>query len=54
MGIAERVKARRDELGMTQSELALKAGTTQQSIVNLENGTTKRPRNLANIQGFKH
>ncbi|ELI8407952.1 helix-turn-helix domain-containing protein [Yersinia enterocolitica] len=49
MGIAERVKARRDELGMTQSELALKAGTTQQSIVNLENGTTKRPRNLLEI-----
>lgn len=34
---------------MTQAELAVKAGTTQQGIVSIESGRTKRPRNLLEI-----
>ncbi|WP_145554883.1 LexA family protein [Yersinia canariae] len=49
MGIAERVKTRRIELGLTQRELADKSGTTQQSIVNIENGKTNNPRNLLEL-----
>lgn len=49
MSIAERVKALRTEKGLTQTELAFIAGTTQQSIVNLEAGVTKRPRFLPEL-----
>lgn len=34
---------------MTQAELAEKAGTTQQGIVSIESGRTKRPRNLLEL-----
>lgn len=49
MTIAARVKARREELAMTQSELATKAGTTQQSIQQLEDGEVRRPRYLIEL-----
>lgn len=49
MSIGARVKAKRDEIGFTQNELAAKAGTTQQSIEQLESGKTKRPRYLPEL-----
>ncbi len=49
MSIGVRVKARREELRLTQSELATRAGTTQQSIEQLESGKTKRPRYLPEL-----
>jgi len=47
--ISERLKQKRSELKMTQSELALKAGVKQQSIQQIEAGVTKRPRFLLEI-----
>ncbi|PVZ79526.1 phage repressor protein [Serratia sp. S1B] len=49
MGIAERVKSRRAELGLTQAELAVRAKTSQQAIQQLEGGETKRPRYLPEL-----
>lgn len=49
MTIAARVLSKRTELGLTQTELAEKAGTTQQAIVQLESGKTKRPRYLPEL-----
>lgn len=49
MSIAIRVKSRREALGLTQVELAEKVGTSQQSIEQLENGKTKRPRYLPEL-----
>lgn len=49
MTIAARVYAKRIELGLTQTELAEKVGTTQQAIVQLENGRTQRPRYLPEL-----
>lgn len=37
MTIGKRIKARREELGMTQAELAKKIGTTYQAISKYEN-----------------
>lgn len=54
MTIASRVRFKRDELGLTQTELAERAGTSQQAIEQLENGKTQRPRylpELANVLG---
>ncbi|KQN53182.1 LexA family transcriptional regulator [Erwinia sp. Leaf53] len=49
MTIAARVLAKRTELGLTQTELAERTGTTQQAIVQLESGKTKRPRYLPEL-----
>ncbi|MCW0353983.1 LexA family transcriptional regulator [Pantoea ananatis] len=49
MTIAARVYAKRTELGLTQTELAEKVGTTQQAIVQLESGRTQRPRYLPEL-----
>jgi len=49
MNIGERVKAKRLELGLSQEELAVRSKTTQQSIVNVETGKTKSPRNLLDL-----
>lgn len=49
MGIAERVKLRRAELGLTQAELAMRAKTSQQAIQQLEGGEIKRPRYLPEL-----
>lgn len=46
MQLADRIKQRRIALGLTQTELAELAGTTQQGIVSVESGRTKRPRYL--------
>lgn len=47
--IAKRVQSKRSELGLTQAELAERAGTSQQAIEQLENGKTKRPRYLPEL-----
>ncbi len=49
MDISDRVKARRDELGLTQAELASVAKTSQQAIQQLEDGKIKRPRYLLEL-----
>ncbi|MDQ7100919.1 helix-turn-helix transcriptional regulator [Serratia sp. MF2] len=49
MSIAERVKMRRAELGITQAELAVRVNTSQQAIQQLEDGKTKRPRYLPEL-----
>ncbi|MBQ0215390.1 helix-turn-helix transcriptional regulator [Proteus vulgaris] len=49
MSIAKRTKDKRIALGLTQSELATLANTTQQSIEQLESGKTKRPRFLPEL-----
>jgi len=52
MNIGDRVKFRRDAMGLTQAELAEKVGTSQQSIEQLEGGKTKRPRYLPELASF--
>lgn len=49
MNIGVRAKFRRDEIGLTQAELADKVGTSQQAIEQLEGGKTKRPRYLPEL-----
>lgn len=49
MNIGERVKAKRLQMGLSQEELAVRSKTTQQSIVNVETGKTKSPRNLLDL-----
>ncbi|THD42795.1 LexA family transcriptional regulator [Enterobacteriaceae bacterium ML5] len=49
MNIGDRVKAKRLEMGLSQDELATRSKTTQQSIVNVEIGKTKSPRNLLDL-----
>lgn len=49
MSISIRVKSRREQLGFTQTELAEKVGTTQQSIEQLEGGKIRRPRYLPEL-----
>ncbi|WMT12543.1 LexA family protein [Serratia fonticola] len=49
MSLATRAKQRRTELKMTQTEVADKAGVTQQSIEAIESGKTRKPRNLLPI-----
>jgi SOS-response transcriptional repressor LexA len=49
MTIASRVYAKRSELGLTQTELADLVGTSQQAIVQLESGKTKRPRYMPEL-----
>jgi transcriptional regulator with XRE-family HTH domain len=47
--ISERLKQKRSVLNLTQSELAEKAGVSQQSIQQIEAGKTDRPRRLFEI-----
>ena len=49
MNIADRVKLKRAELGLTQADLAIRAKTSQQAIQQLEDGRTKRPRYLPEL-----
>lgn len=46
MNLANRAKKRRLELNLTQAEVAQRAGIAQQSIEAIENGKTRKPRNL--------
>ena len=47
--IAERLKYAREASGLTQPELASKAGVSQGTIGNIESGLRKRPRDLLSI-----
>ncbi|NUW61920.1 helix-turn-helix domain-containing protein [Cronobacter muytjensii] len=47
--LSERLKKKRLERNMTQTELATKAGVKQQSIQLIEAGVTQRPRFLFEI-----
>ena len=42
MSLAERVKQKRIELGLTQEQAAEKAGIRQQSWASIEDGKTKK------------
>ncbi len=52
MSLAERVKQRRIELGLTQTEAAEKAGIRQQSWASIEEGKTLKPRNIVGIEAL--
>ncbi|AWK42629.1 MULTISPECIES: helix-turn-helix domain-containing protein [Photorhabdus] len=47
--LSERLKRKRSEMNMTQSDLAGRVGMTQQSIQLIEAGITKRPRFIFEI-----
>jgi SOS-response transcriptional repressor LexA len=49
MSLADRVKQRRLELGLTQTDVAEKAGITQQSWASIEDGKTLKPRNIVGM-----
>ncbi|HFQ4959228.1 TPA: LexA family protein [Vibrio vulnificus] len=49
MDLAERVKLRRKELGLSQAELAELVGIAQQSIHKIEDGRTLKPRNILQL-----
>lgn len=49
MSIGERVKKRREQLGLSQSEVARRTGIKPQAIQQLEAGDTKRPRNILEL-----
>lgn len=49
MSLAKRVKDKREELELTQAKAAELAGIRQQSWVAIENGKTKKPRNIIGI-----
>ena len=49
MSLADRVKQKRIELGLTQTEAAEKAGIRQQSWQSIEDGKTLKPRNIIGI-----
>ncbi|EKQ6526314.1 TPA: helix-turn-helix domain-containing protein [Klebsiella aerogenes] len=49
MSISSKVKSKRVQLGLNQADLAQMVGTSQQSIEQLENGKTKRPRFLPEL-----
>lgn len=49
MNLADRVKKRRLELGLSQEEAATRAGMKQQSWGSIEKGDTKKPRNIVSI-----
>lgn len=52
--LSERVKTRRIELNLTQSELAEMVGLKQQSIQQIESGLIKRPRFIVEIAKVLH
>lgn len=49
MTLADRVQKRMTELDITQEQLAEMADTSQTTISNILNGTTKKPRNLLEL-----
>lgn len=49
MSLADRVKQKRIELGLTQAEAAEMAGIRQQSWQSIEDGKTLKPRNIIGI-----
>ncbi|MBO1894199.1 LexA family transcriptional regulator [Shewanella sp. BF02_Schw] len=49
MSINDRIKSRRKALGLTQEQLAKIVGVSQNSIHKIEDGTTRKPRNIIEI-----
>ena len=49
MNLAETIRLRREELGMTQATLALRSGVSRQSIIALESGGECRVSSLRRI-----
>ncbi len=49
MKIADRVKSKRTELGLTQIQLAKQVGISQQSLQKIEDGRTNNPRKLLEL-----
>lgn len=49
MTIGQRIKARRQELGLSQQALASKLGMSGPGLYLIESGKTQRPRNLDKI-----
>jgi transcriptional regulator with XRE-family HTH domain len=47
--LASRLRYAREKKGLTQEQLAKKAGTTQQNIQNIEAGLVQRPRKIGAI-----
>lgn len=47
--LGERIRSRRDELGWTQAELAVAAGTNQATVDRIERGQTKNSKYLKQI-----
>ncbi|MFS6817212.1 MULTISPECIES: helix-turn-helix domain-containing protein [Citrobacter] len=47
--LSDRIKSRRNQLKLTQAELAELVGTKQQTIQQVESGLTKRPRRLVEL-----
>lgn len=47
--LSEKIKMRREELSLTQREVAKKAGIKQQSYQAIESGRTQKPRFLYEI-----
>ena len=49
MDLATRYKTRRLELGLTQNDISIKLGVSQQSLQKIEYGTTLSPRKIKDI-----
>lgn len=49
VGVGQRLRQIRQARNLTQVELADLAGTTQATIQKIENGASKRPRNLVDL-----
>lgn len=49
ISIAERLKSAREEVGLTQAQLAGKAGVSQGTVANIESGLRQNPRELMAI-----
>jgi len=47
--LAERFKFARENAGLSQDDLAVKVGVTQQSIAKIENGITLQPRKIKEL-----
>lgn len=47
--LADRVRQTREDLGLSQEQLAYKAGVSQGTIGNIESGLRKKPRELVKI-----
>ncbi|MBS8942801.1 helix-turn-helix transcriptional regulator [Escherichia coli] len=52
--ISQRLKKKREEMNMSQAQLAKKVGMRQQSLQAIEAGTTKRPRYLFELASALH
>lgn len=52
--MSHRLKQKREEMNLSQAQLAVKAGMKQQSLQAIEAGLTKRPRFLFELANALH